>query len=69
MCDEFTKEKVEVDGPDYEGLGLYLALNLDEEVLPREGIARYANKSTQQEKTEITGSGVSMMKQIDLDHR
>ncbi len=64
VCEEFTKKEITMEGVDYEELGLYLALNREEESLEAIGLGRVCPKrlNTVGRRPEITASGIEPSK-------
>ena len=68
VCDVFFESKVQVEGVDYEEVGLYLAINTESEVLQRSNITDVCptKKSKRGRKPTITASGTEEKKEKRL---
>ena len=65
VTEEFFESKVEIDGVDYEELGLYLSLHRDEDYLLGKGIMRFCprRKNRYGAPPKITASGIKVEKE------
>ena len=65
VSEEFYQSKVNMEGIDYEELGLYLSLNRDEEYLRSKGLLKYCprRRSNRGAPPKITSSGISVKKE------
>ena len=65
VCDVFFESDIQVEGVDYEEVGLYLAINIEPEVLQRSNIADVCptRKSKRGRKPTITASGAEEKKE------
>ena len=66
VCDVFFESDIQIEGVDYEEAGLYLAINIEPEVLQRSNIADVCPtwKSKRGRKPTITASGVEERKRF-----
>ena len=63
VAEEFQKKQIKIEGIDYEELGLYIALNLDEEEIKKCKLDEVCPKRARiGRKPEITSSGIKVSK-------